>query len=659
VAPLRIALRLTHKIAAIGIVGISGLFLIAAIYLIGVSSQDRYRQSVAEANAIATVMTRLSQGLLQARQVEKDFLLRADETFAKTHLDLTKAIDADLEMMRQLAGSSGHGELVGNVIAIRRSIESYTAHFTSLAAARRQLGLDENSGLEGALRKSVHLVESKLNEFKQPQLTVLMLMMRRHEKDFMLRRQAKYGDDIKKRAAEFSTALAASTIPADIQKDIAEKLDAYQRDFFAWMATADEVAFERQAVTDAYAQIDPQIVSFQDAVERIRSAQEAADAISRDSTTWRMHVAIVVITLGVGALAYLLGRAVSRPLRAMAAAMVELGGGKFDVVLPGLGRRDEIGEMANAVETFKLKAMENARLEADREQARTQAAADERRDGMRRLAATFETTVGGVVEAVSSTSNQLSGAARLLNQTADATQNLSAKVAQASDEASMNVQSAATASEQLTAAVEEINRQVSESGKIAREAVAQIGLTDARIADLSQAAGRIGEVVQLITAIAQQTNLLALNATIEAARAGEAGKGFAVVAAEVKQLATQTATATDEISNHISGMQTATQVSVVAIKEIGLTINRIAEIASAISTAVEQQSAAAQEITRNVHSAAQSTNDVAENISNVARGTSDTGAASNQVLTSAGLLSSESARLKAEVTKFLAMVRAA
>ncbi len=209
----RIALRLTHKIAAIGLIGILGLFLIAAIYLTGVTTQDRYRKAVADANAIAAVMSKLSQGMLQARQVEKEFLLRSDESFAKAHLDLGKAIHADLEEMKQLATSSGYGELVGNVIAIRRGIESYTTHFTSLAAARRQLGLDENSGLEGALRKSVHQIESKLNEFDQPRLSVLMLMMRRHEKDFMLRRQAKYGEDIKKRAAEFATALAASTIP--------------------------------------------------------------------------------------------------------------------------------------------------------------------------------------------------------------------------------------------------------------------------------------------------------------------------------------------------------------------------------------------------------------------------------------------------------------
>jgi methyl-accepting chemotaxis protein len=659
VARFRFALRLAHKIAAIGLVGIAGLFLVSAIYLSGLSSQEQHRKAVAQANEIAGVMKRLSDGLLQARQAEKEFLLRSDESFAKAHLDLSKTIHEDLEAMKQLAGKSGYGELVGNVIAIRRGIESYTTHFTALAAARQQLGLDENSGQEGALRKSVHFVESKLKEFDQPRLAVLMLMMRRHEKDFMLRRQMKYGDEIKKRAEEFSAVLAASTIPAESQKDIAEKLDAYQRDFFAWMNTADELAFERQAVTDAYAQIDPQIASFQQTVERIRTAQESAEVAARENTTMRMQVAILVITLGVGAAVYLLGRAVSRPLRTMTTAMSELAAGKFDIILPGVTRRDEIGEMARAIETFKAKAVEKAQLDAQHEQARTGAAAQERRSEMHRLAAGFEAAVGGIVEAVSSTSSQLVGAARLLTTTADATQTLSAKVATASEQASANVQSAAAASEQLAIAVDEINRQVTESGKIAGEAVKQVDQTDARIGELSQAAGRIGEVVRLITAIAEQTNLLALNATIEAARAGAAGKGFAVVASEVKQLATQTAKATEEIGSQISGMQAATQVAVGAIKEIGVTIKRIATISAAISAAVDQQGSAAQEITRNVNGAAHSASQVAGSIGDVARGAGDTGTASNQVLASAGALSKESARLKTEVEKFLAGVRAA
>jgi methyl-accepting chemotaxis protein len=239
------------------------------------------------------------------------------------------------------------------------------------------------------------------------------------------------------------------------------------------------------------------------------------------------------------------------------------------------------------------------------------------------------------------------------------TQSLSGTVAAASEQASANVQSVASATEEMTASVNEISRQVQESSRIASEAVKQAQETDARINKLSQAAGRIGDVVKLITAIAEQTNLLALNATIEAARAGEAGRGFAVVASEVKQLASQTAKATDEIGTQIAGMQAATQESVAAIKEISATIARVSEIAATIAAAVEEQGAATQEISRNVQQAAQGTAQVASNITDVNRGAAETGSASSQVLSSAQSLSSESNHLKLEVDKFLVTVRAA
>jgi Methyl-accepting chemotaxis protein (MCP) signalling domain len=284
---------------------------------------------------------------------------------------------------------------------------------------------------------------------------------------------------------------------------------------------------------------------------------------------------------------------------------------------------------------------------------------EKRKMAMRSLADTFESTIGTIVGTVSSASTELEAAATTLTQTAETTQQLTAIVASASEEASSNVQSVASASEQLAGSVNEIGRQVQESSRIANEAVEQAKTTDARIVVLSQAANRIGAVVKLITAIAEQTNLLALNATIEAARAGEAGRGFAVVASEVKSLANQTAKATDEIGNHIAAIQAATSESVVAIKEIGTTINRISEIAGAIAAAVEEQGSATQEIARNVQEAAQGTTQVATNISDVNRGAGETGAASGQVLLSARELSNEGSRLKIEVDKFLVTVRAA
>jgi methyl-accepting chemotaxis protein len=381
----------------------------------------------------------------------------------------------------------------------------------------------------------------------------------------------------------------------------------------------------------------------------------------QDGMAFLSKVQWFLLAGGIG-LAALIGfftmRSIVPPIRNMTGAMGQLAGGDTTVAIPGTGRKDEIGEMAGAVQVFKDNMIEADRLRAEQAESEKRMAAQRKAD-MNKLADDFQSAVGQIVETVSSASTELEAAAGTLTKTAEVTQQLSGTVAAASEQASANVQSVASATEEMTSSVDEISRQVQESARISVEAVKQAQQTDQRINALSQAAGRIGDVVKLITAIAEQTNLLALNATIEAARAGEAGRGFAVVASEVKQLASQTAKATDEISTQIAGMQTATQESVAAIKEIGGTIGRISEIASTIAAAVEEQGAATQEIARNVGEAAKGTQQVASNITDVNRGAGETGSASAQVLSSAQSLSHESNHLKSEVDRFLMTVRAA
>ncbi len=360
-----------------------------------------------------------------------------------------------------------------------------------------------------------------------------------------------------------------------------------------------------------------------------------------------------------GLLALMLGKGISAPMIAMCKAMRELAGGNFDVVLPGLGRRDELGEMAAAVEEFKLQAIAKAERDAAAHEAQNRAAGAARRAELIGFADNFEAAVGAIVSNVSASAVQLESAAGTLTRTAEITEDLSGQVAGASEEASTNMQAVAAATEQLSQSVDEIGRRVRESNRIAEGAVLQAQQTDARIGKLTRAAQQIGDVVKLITAIAEQTNLLALNATIEAARAGEAGRGFAVVAAEVKSLANQTAKATDEISSHIAGMQDATQESVTAIKEIGDTIGQISKIAASIASAVEQQSSSTQEIARSVQSVALGTQEVAGNITKVNRGATETGSASEEVLNSAQTLSTESTRLRHELDRFMTTIRAA
>jgi methyl-accepting chemotaxis protein len=414
-----------------------------------------------------------------------------------------------------------------------------------------------------------------------------------------------------------------------------------------------------------YKDVAPLTKSAVDKIERVKTEIEAAYSKVSKATNDRITTTVTLqqIVAGVGSLAglliaFLIARSIIGPLSSLNAGMKELAKGHFSVVVSGSDRNDEVGEMARTVEVFKKNGLEMERMKA--EQVATELrTAQQRKADMIKMADDFESAVGEIVETVSSASTELEASASTLTTTAERAQQLTTMVAAASEEASTNVQSVASATEEMSSSVNEISRQVQESARIANDAVDQARKTNDRVGELSKAAARIGDVVELINTIAGQTNLLALNATIEAARAGEAGRGFAVVASEVKALAEQTAKATGEIGQQISGIQAATQESVNAIKEISGTIEKLSEISSTIAAAVEEQGAATQEISRNVQQAAQGTQQVSANITDVQRGASETGTASSQVLSAAQSLSGDSNRLKLEVGKFLNSVRAA
>jgi methyl-accepting chemotaxis protein len=353
-----------------------------------------------------------------------------------------------------------------------------------------------------------------------------------------------------------------------------------------------------------------------------------------------------------------IGRSITKPLGALTSAMTAIASGGSAIVIPCLERKDEVGEMAAAVKVFKSNMVEIEQLRVEQMEIEKRQS-QQRKTDMVKMANEFEIAVGEIIETVSSASSELETSAGTLTSTAARTQELTTVVVGASEEASTNVQSVAFATEEMASSVHEISRQVQQSAQMANEAVDQARKTNGRVGELSKAAARIGDVVELINTIAGQTNLLALNATIEAARAGEAGRGFAVVASEVKALAEQTAKATGEIGQQIAGIQAATQESVDAIQEISSTIEKLSEISSTIAAAVEEQGAATREISRNVQQAAHGTQQVSSNIIDVQRGASETGSASSLVLSAAQSLSGDSNRLKLEVGKFLNSVRAA
>lgn len=371
------------------------------------------------------------------------------------------------------------------------------------------------------------------------------------------------------------------------------------------------------------------------------------------------QVAAQSVTLAAGAiclifgilLAIIIGRSITRPIEAITVSIKELAANKFDIIIPARENKDEVGEMARSAEILRKNLIKASELEVQQREAALRKAQQSER--VAQLVQEFEQMITTAVGGLAASASQLQSSASTMSQSAKQTQEQSSSVASASQEASANVQAVAGATEEMTASSHEISQQVTNASQMASNAVEQSEKTGTIVDGLSKAAQRIGDVVQLIEEIAEQTNLLALNATIEAARAGEAGKGFAVVASEVKSLADQTAKATQEISEQINGIQSATSATVTAINDIVGAISQIDQVASAVASAVQEQVATTGEISSNVQQAAQGTDNISQNISVVAEAATQTGEAATSVLTVANELAKQAESLRHGVDDFL------
>ncbi len=695
------SIKLVYQTALIALIALVGFVVVGGIYYTSATTQGEILDVQLSESRGVLLSEKIGTGLLNLRRREKDFLIRKDAKYIGKH---QQGVEKTLPYIQGLKEIHQEPNEQAMVDAMAADLHSYAKQFQDVAALWQEIGLTPKKGLRGELRGAVHEVETALKEYKQPVLMVTMLMMRRHEKDFFLRLDPKYVGRMDKRLAEFADQLASSSIPASAHQGLMAKMQTYHGDFkkVSKMTLASKGA--QKKLSSLYSKITPSLDFFEK-----KGGADAEAALGElnanvDATLMMMVVTIVVAAVVVTLLGLLIGFGIARPARALSAAMGVLAGGATSLEIPGRRRRDEVGDMADAVQVFKDNAIRMDRLrteqeaserdrrrlqeerreaeakaERDRLEAEQKAADDkrqaderaaeemreaeqraeeERRQALLRLADDFEGSVKGVVETVSSASTEMQSTAQSMSAISEETTQQSATVAAAAEQASANVQTVAAAAEELGSSVQEVGRQVTKSSEISRRAVSEAERTQSTVKVLAESAQKIGDVVQLITDIAEQTNLLALNATIEAARAGDAGKGFAVVASEVKNLASQTANATEEIAVQIGEIQDATNTAVSAIDGIGETIGEINEIAATIASAVEEQSAATQEIARNTQQAATGAQEVTSNISGVSQAAGEAGSASSQVLQSASQLSEESEVLRKEVDNFIARIRA-
>ena len=657
---LSTVLSVSTRLTVLSLVPVAGLVAIGLSYVASERAVESAFESVHQSTRLADASHVFKDALTTMQVRTKEFVAQPQpyliSRFEESHASAIESLKAIQALVDEAERQ--------NVVLLEGRVVALKATFGRLTADQDELGLTEFEGIQGRLRDGGKIMErianedmSWLSETDRRKVLTSIMLMRRYEVEYRLTRSETASTDFKQALKSFEDVFGSIVAATVMKQQLAEQVKSYADAFAAWIASSAKLDSSTAIVTAETRQMLPAADEIIASAGRRATAAAAGVAVSQARTKATIiAIGIAVIAFG-SLLSWLIGRSITKPLAGLAGAMQRLASGDTSITIPATETKDEIGAMARTVIVFRDNAVEREHLTAA--QQKTVQDRERRTETISATIVRFEHTVDEALAKVRGAATRLETASSALNGAADAVSSEARAAEERVGAASLNVTSAATSAEELATSIGEIAMQAATSTEVASRAVTEAQRTVQTMSQLAAAATRIGEVIGLIQAIAGQTNLLALNATIEAARAGEAGRGFAVVASEVKNLAGQTAKATEEVAAQIGAIQSAAGDSAEAIEQVNSIIAEMSGIAARVAAAVEEQNVAVATIAEGVNRASAEARSGAEAMTRVAGASTDARSTSDDVKALAEALASDAERLDSEVRRFLSEVRAA